>query len=807
MAGCGRRFVLKALLAAAAAAVTLCASTLSSLAAGSPLSIAVQVGYHNNVKLGQWMPVTVDITNNGPDFEGTLEVQTSSTSNGPPVGAAVYEAPVSIAQGATKHFRTYVTEDVAGTITARVTSGGREVASQDVTSANTTSGLMVAVVSDQPTMLDRFGGIHPGGTAPVVVHVAAADVPDSFPVLRAFDAIAIDDFASDVLTAGQKAALQDYVLQGGALLIGAGGSWHKTLGGLPASLVPMQVTGSKVPAAIAALGGASGVEVATGTLSPGATAWLAESGTPLLVEKQAGRGVVMLATFDWGQSAVTGWSGFDGMLRQTLVRMTYGNLANPTNTGMTFTKFGGGTSSLANKGGALGQALGNLPALDLPAWWLVGALVVGYVLLVGPVNYFVLRAAGRRALAWVTVPTIAIVASGGAYGMSVATKGTAALANEVSVIHVQPGSDRAYQEEYTGIMTPTRGDYQVGLGGGRTLVSPIYYYNGGILDSNYNPLRIDPTGSAITLPGMTAFTLRAFANEGMLPGAPAVTGQAKIAGGQLTGTVQNSSSIVFTDGVVIAGNNYQKIGELRPGAAASFSIQPTNTASLGGPPLSMTVYPNNFSFTGVPPNNPSDVERQAETRSAVLGTLFSNAYGGLPATTQPFVVLWTQQPFQNVTINGSHPRTFVESAVVLDLPIQQVGAGALPAGVVQGRMIDLDADTSPGPPGIVIANNGSIVYSFDPALAAGTHLSEVTITNSNPYGAKGFAGPTGSPSAVKAQVWDWSTSAWMNLSYQENGATTVPDSAVNPTTGEVRLRLSSDGQFAAGWMSLTGTVR
>ena len=86
------------------------------------------------------------------------------------------------------------------------------------------------------------------------------------------------------------------------------------------------------------------------------------------------------------------------------------------------------------------------------------------------------------------------------------------------------------------------------------------------------------------------------------------------------------------------------------------------------------------------------------------------------------------------------------------------------------------------------------------------HLTGVSVTNTNPFGTKGIIGPTGTSSPVKAQAWDWSRSAWVDLSYQETGATVIPDSAVNPVTGEVLLKLSSEGQFATGWLSLAGTV-
>jgi hypothetical protein len=194
-------------------------------------------------------------------------------------------------------------------------------------------------------------------------------------------------------------------------------------------------------------------------------------------------------------------------------------------------------------------------------------------------------------------------------------------------------------------------------------------------------------------------------------------------------------------------------------------------------------------------------------RTAVLSTLLANSFGGTPTSTLPTVVLWTKLPFQTITVNGGHPRTYSESAVVMTLPIGQVGAGTLPAGVVPGRIIDLDADTSQGgPPGMVIAQAGSITYTFTPNLAPGAHLTSASIQNTNPFGPKGFGGGAAA-GVVKAQVWDWTESAWAGVSYQDNQLTLIPDSAVSQATGEVRLRISSDGQFAAGWLSLQGAVK
>jgi len=800
MAGCGRRFAVRLGAAGFAAALGMTATPLVSEAASKALQLTVQVGYHNTVKLGQWMPVNVDLTNGGPAVDGTLEVQTNNTGQGgPPIGAATYQTPISLAAGATKHVRTYVTEDNPGTVSVRVVQNRQILASQEVTIPYTSSGLMAGIVSDQPSALDSLGIIH-AGLSPLVVHLSPAEISDSAPVLRTFDLLAIDDFATDTLTDAQRNALADYVMQGGALLLGTGGSWHKTLAGLPPALVPMQVTGSKMLMPTGALGSGP-VEVVTGALTAGSTVWLAEGNQPLLVEASVGGGLVEMATFDWTQDSIIGWVGTTALLRQAVVRSTYGN--SNSNAGAPVVSKGGSGISIANKGGALTNVLGNLPSLNLPAWWLIGALVLAYVLLVGPINYFVLRAINRRALAWITVPAIALVGSVGAYGASVATKGTSVLANEISILHVQQGWERAYQEQYTGILTPTRGDYEVGLGGGHRMVSPIYNYSGPISDPNFGAMRINTTTEAVTLPGMNAFTLRGFANEGIVT-APQLAGSSQLAAGKLTGTIRNLSMLHFSDGIVFSANSYQKLGGLGPNESVSFSYQVVGGTNFGGPPVYVTAYPN--VYTGNPLNNASDTERENEMRSAVLSALMGNGGPVMSASSAPMVVLWSKESLQAVTVNGGHPRTFSENAVVMTLPIGRI-SGNVPSSVVAGRMVDIDADVSQGGiPGLLTAQAGSITYSFSPTLASGEHLTAASIDSSNPFGPKGVIGANGTPGVVKGQVWDWSSSTWVDIQYQDNTSAPIPDAAVNPTTGEVRLKLSSDGAFSVTWLFLSGGV-
>ncbi len=792
-------------LAAMLAATGLAGAAVGAVAADG-VTLNVHVGYQDVVKAGEWMPVTIDARNTGAGVDGTLEVQEALNGQPGVTGLPLYHESISLATGSSKRIRAYVTVDANGvTITARIVQNGRVIVSKDAASASTTSTL-IGVLSDQPTSLDGFAAVHPASVAARVVHVRADDIAESAIPLRAFDILAIDDFATDSLTAGQKTAISDFVRAGGDLLLGTGAAWRKTLAGLSPAILPMAVSGTT--SVTTALLGGGPVEVATGTPTS-APAWLAAGAQPLLLERRVGAGVVTLATFDWNQEPVAGWSGTGPLLRQLIARAVFGSDSSSQTTlyagGPGPVPFGG-QSTIGTRSGALSSTLGNLPGLDLPSLQLTGALVLLYVLLVGPVNYLVLGAMRRRALAWVTVPLIAVIAAGGAYGAGVFTKGRSVQANQITILHLQPGWDRAYQETYTGIMAPSRGDYQATITGSRLLISPIA--NNGAYDvsafgtGSRSGIRIDVDNNNVTLAGMTAFALSGFATES-LSSAPQLAAHIQL------GTIENRSNLAFTDAVLIMGDNFQTFGALRPGAMTSVSLD-VKPANQAGQPVYTRIYGSTF-FNGQPTNQPTDVQREDYAKTQILSLLLTGgSFNGISLTSTPMLVAWTHQPFQDVSVNGSHPRSTSESAVALSLPLDEIGTGSLPSGVVSGRIVDVVGDSQgQGPPGMLLLQSGSVTYEFSPSLAAGRHLTGAALTSFSPYMGKVLPAPGGGTGAatLQGEVWDWSRSAWGDVAYQDNGTTTLPGSAVNPQSGLVRLRLSTTSGFAAGAITLSGTVQ
>jgi hypothetical protein len=173
------------------------------------------------------------------------------------------------------------------------------------------------------------------------------------------------------------------------------------------------------------------------------------------------------------------------------------------------------------------------------------------------------------------------------------------------------------------------------------------------------------------------------------------------------------------------------------------------------------------------------------------------------------VVAWTGQSFQGITVNGVQPRSHAQTAVAMSLPVDQLGAGPLPAGLVSAQLVDFEGDmTQQGPPGATLVQNGTVTYQFTPPLAAGLHLAGASLSASYPNFFKVPNAAPGAASSIRWEAWDWSRSAWVEIAYTENPATVLPAAVVNSASGEVRVRITvSNSQFSTFGLTLAGTVQ
>ena len=82
--------------------------------------------------------------------------------------------------------------------------------------------------------------------------------------------------------------------------------------------------------------------------------------------------------------------------------------------------------------------------------------------------------------------------------------------------------------------------------------------------------------------------------------------------------------------------------------------------------------------------------------------------------------------------------------------------------------------------------------------------ASVDSTYQSPKGPIPSSGPSQS---LQAEAWDWLRSAWVPFLYNASGISQLPATAVNASSGEVRVKVTSAGaQVFFGQLTLTGTV-
>jgi len=124
---------------------------------------------------------------------------------------------------------------------------------------------------------------------------------------------------------------------------------------------------------------------------------------------------------------------------------------------------------------------------------LIVAFLLIYLVLLVPVNYFVLRKLDKRELAWVTTPAIVLIFTIGAYGIGLLTKGSTLLLHSLTMVETCAGQSSAEATSSLLIFSPSRTNYRLALGesgllakeaalgneydyrGNRTVKSPLTY--------------------------------------------------------------------------------------------------------------------------------------------------------------------------------------------------------------------------------------------------------------------------------------------------------------------------------------------
>ncbi len=783
----------------------------SNVPAVSRPTFQINAGFNSRYRDSNWVPVQVSLHNDGADFNGFISINVpapsiSITRSSPTL---TYQQAITLPTNAQKQVTLNIPISLGDqgstqTITVNLLDANNQKISSETTSLRSIGpgDIFVGVLSDQTT------GFAPLSTVPLADPTAsilveplnASSMPTMTEVLKNFDLIILDNFTTSNLTKNQLTTLQNWVNWGGSLIVVGGPTWRRTLSPLPADLLPVSLIGSKTlptKTSLLPVGGPTkggpvqhtsdtvqgAVIASTAIPLPHSTVALASDTTPLLVQKKQGQGLVCYLAFDPTLNPVLNWTGI-GALWQGLFLRTLGDQL--LTTGPNIAQSGSSMIAASSNGGFSGLLQSSLPNM-LPPTWLLLAILLGYVAVLGPVRLLLVRLLKQRDWSWRITLTAIVIFSALTYTLTLQQKGTSIVSSSISILQLgQPDAHgtAAHATTYVGVYLPNQGHIQVNVPG----TNLVQTYNESSSQALPATIVSGENETDVKLQGTNIWSLRTLVTkqDRHLAGGiiPHLTFQSN---NLLHGTVTNSLPYALNNAYLLISNHFQSLGNMAAGETRTVSLtmesSPNSSNNLTPTSLADQIAAsNNLQVPYIAYDNNTQHLSPLQRHMAQIAILSGeNSYeycGTIPCfqSVQPFVMSngvlvnssstlnsgngpstqvsgrdpllmpgapatligWitpASNSADSINIAGSHiagtQETFLQAPLTVDFSDSVNQTVTVPSNMITGQLIDAQSQSAQTQsPGIYTLNAGSMTFEF--ALPEGLQLHNGNITLTEP---------------------------------------------------------------------------
>jgi hypothetical protein len=531
---------------------------LSGSAAGA-LTMNARLLLQGHARVGSWAAVEVDLQNDGPAIQGELRMDGGSQSN------ARFAMAVDLPTGSRQTYVLHVQPPSFGrTVKVDLVSGDQVVDSVSVAYlVHDSTQLVVGVLAERPQALVSQIKLpaNPLGAAAAVIPLTIADLPERAEGWGVLDRLVWQDVDSNQLSSLQLDALRRWLAAGGRLTIVGGSGGIGTLSAFPDDLLPYRPTATLDldPASLVSLLGplpigAAELPAMAGALARGRA--LATSGDrAVAAELTYGSGRVTLLGFDPTTRWLAESKSVDALWRAALPARS-----------------ADGVQFFDDS--PLVQAVYQLPLLALPPTSGLLILIGAYIVIIGPINYLVLKRMDRRELAWITMPVLVLAFTAASFGYGFFLRGTDVVVNEVAIVRGAPDATEATAQVYFGVFSPTRATYQVLVPQGALLASPM---SGDPFGQGTTTLDIvQGTGpqrpSQVRNLSVGTSSLRVVRAQLPVAG-PRMRATLTLEDNTLTGTFENASDERLEGVAIVLGSAVGVLGDVEPHASVSVRLQ------------------------------------------------------------------------------------------------------------------------------------------------------------------------------------------------------------------------------------------
>jgi len=179
-----------------------------------------------------------------------------------------------------------------------------------------------------------------------------------------------------------------------------------------------------------------------------------EGSIPLIIRTPRGLGQVTFVACDLDARPLSSWSGRGALVDKLLGHRKEDKPSTPSY-----------ANAVQNDlSGQLRSALDQFPGVRVVPFWIVAMLILFYIVLVGPGDYFFVRNVLKRMeLTWITFPTIVLVTSLAAYFGASWLKGSSLKLNQVDIVDIDEHSGLVRGATWVNVFSPSTASYSLSL--------------------------------------------------------------------------------------------------------------------------------------------------------------------------------------------------------------------------------------------------------------------------------------------------------------------------------------------------------
>lgn len=442
------------------------------------------------LKIGRFNPIRIDLKNGSEAFTGKVQFVTDD-----PDGIETsYEVPVQLAPGQVTTVRGLICPgQLMPRIFARIVDDrGRErLASRELLLDQLNivdASVRVVAVMGFPSGIEQLPNL-PGITTSSQTKdknlIVAPVLPDQLPArteaLSSIDFLVLDTSDPSILNAidaGRSEALRAWIADGGHLVVVASGQRQALMDStlkpiLPA--VPVASTRAFDLGAIESLVGSRNPIVSTGqSMTVTKFDELAQRGG-MVIDTASSSPIIVRGQHGFGRVTLVGIDVHDGPFAVWKDRTLFWSKALDLKRRVQENDEPAGNNPLAKGGGfyvnkandlatAIRSAIDQFQGVKVVGFGLVVSLILGYLLAIGPGDYFLVRRLLKRPeLTWVTFPLIVTLVTGSVYVVTYKMKGRDLRVNKIDLLDIDYVGKFSRGWSSASIFSPVNADYNAGF--------------------------------------------------------------------------------------------------------------------------------------------------------------------------------------------------------------------------------------------------------------------------------------------------------------------------------------------------------